>query len=347
MKILYVGTSNYGSLSSMRMKTMIDLGNEVDNIDPYAIKCKPLLYNLVNIAHKIFWHLGWPLDINNANNKILEYLNKKNTEMVWVDKGVHVRKQTLLKIKLKHPKVKLIHFNPDDPFGNFGKAGWRWFIGSIPYYDLHFVPRVENIKEYKALGARDVVQILPFWGFDPSIHKPAELLSEAVFNAMSEVVFLGAYELERYQSLLFLANNGIRITLMHDWPEKYWHQNFIRLPGPVYGMEYARTIASFKIALGYLRKGNRDEHTSRSVEIPACGTLMLAERTAEHQILFAEGLEADFFSTNEELLDKVNYYVLNDKIRKKISISGYERCKSSGYDYRSITLKMLELCENL
>jgi len=41
------------------------------------------------------------------------------------------------------------------------------------------------------------------------------------------------------------------------------------------------------------------------VEIPACGSLLLAERTPEHLELFEEGREAEFYGTEQEMLEKI------------------------------------------
>jgi len=54
----------------------------------------------------------------------------------------------------------------------------------------------------------------------------------------------------------------------------------------------------------FLRCENRDEQDSRIIEITACGSFMLAERTAAHNRLFIENMEAVYFDTNEELLKK-------------------------------------------
>jgi hypothetical protein len=56
--------------------------------------------------------------------------------------------------------------------------------------------------------------------------------------------------------------------------------------------EYVGAIAEARIALALLSRGNRDLHTTRSLEIPAIGTLLLAERTADHAAMYRDGEEA-------------------------------------------------------
>ena len=112
---------------------------------------------------------------------------------------------------------------------------------------------------------------------------------------------------------------------------------------PLYGKDYVKAINASKINLCFLRKINRDEVTSRSVEIPACGGFMLGERTKRHLDFFAEGTEAEFFDSNEELLQKVKYYLGNEVSRSKIALAGRERCVQSEYSMRAQLDKMLDV----
>jgi spore maturation protein CgeB len=147
------------------------------------------------------------------------------------------------------------------------------------------------------------------------------------------VGLIGSFEEQRAESIYFLAKNGIQVGVWgNGWEKnKLSHPN-LRLKGPgILGDDYARGICSFDICLGFLRKVNRDQQTLRSMEIPACGAFMLAERTDEHLAYFEEGKEAEFFGTDEELLEKVRYYLDHEAERKQIARAGRERCLKSGY----------------
>ena len=46
---------------------------------------------------------------------------------------------------------------------------------------------------------------------------------------------------------------------------------------------------------------------------------------------FRENKEAVYFSSNEELLEKCNYYLLHEEERKAIAAAGRKRCVNSDY----------------
>lgn len=127
-----------------------------------------------------------------------------------------------------------------------------------------------------------------------------------------------------------------------------WERNGFRHPDlrihPVslLGDDYARAICSFDINLCFLRKASRDLQTQRSIEIPACGGFMLAEHTPEHEALFREGFEAEYFRSDEELINKVRYYMSHEDLRKRIAVVGRERCLRDGYSYQERLRVVLE-----
>ena len=68
----------------------------------------------------------------------------------------------------------------------------------------------------------------------------------------------------------------------------------------------------------------------------------MAERTEEHLELFEEGREAEFYSSSDELRDKVVFYLKNESARRAVARAGRERCLASGYDNHSRLRKMVD-----
>jgi spore maturation protein CgeB len=169
--------------------------------------------------------------------------------------------------------------------------------------------------------------------YDPATHRPVELTEADRARYGTDVGFVGGYEQERAAQLLRLAREGFRVKL--------WGYAWERLRERPAGLdvtnrwlddaEYPKSVAATKINLGFLRKVNRDLQTTRSVEIPAAGGFLLAERTAEHERLFAEGREAEFFATTDELVAKCRYYLEHDDERLRIAGAGRRRCIEGGY----------------
>ena len=74
---------------------------------------------------------------------------------------------------------------------------------------------------------------------------------------------------------------------------------------------------------------------------------MLGQRTEEHDFLFKEGKEADYFSTKKECLEKVKYYINNINIRSEIAENGYLRTRNSDYSYDSLAKEIFSEYLNL
>src|SRR5207248_4949828 len=98
-----------------------------------------------------------------------------------------------------------------------------------------------------------------------------------------------------------------------------------------------------KMRLGFLRTANRKRHTMRTFEIPACGALLCAPRTDEHEELFVDGRDALFFDDRDELRFQVERSLNQDDIRRRTSESG-RRVVADGYHtYSDRVLEMVRL----
>jgi glycosyltransferase involved in cell wall biosynthesis len=288
------------------------------------------------IRHKLKLHQ----DILDINKKLLAY-DLSTINVIFIVKGNEVCPSTLKKIKNKYPEVQLINWSLDDMYAWHNRS--LFYTLSLKYYDHVFTTKTYNLQELPSIGAKKVHFINQAYSRD--IHKPH---LECIENPKYDVVFIGFPEKERFASLQYLAQNGIKIDIFGyalEWqkiPYANHHENLILHAKGVYGEEYAQTLGSAKISLCFLRKINRDLHTSRSVEIPACGGFMLAERTSEHSDLFTENQEAVYFSSDQELVEKVNYYLEHDEERKSIAENGLSRCQTSGYSYDNMVDKILK-----
>ncbi len=326
LRILHVGPFWDGSTSLWRREALRSLGHQVVPLDitPFESIGPRLLRSL---RHRLSWGPG----VGKLNRELLKLVENSRPDVILVDKGLLIRPKTLQRARAIAGPL-LVNYNNDDPFGH-AQIGWRLFLRAIPHYDLHFVGREQNFVEYRAHGARRVERLR--WAYHPRIHTPQNVSAADRDRLGGAVGFIGDYESDRALCMHYLAQRGIPVRVWGmRWSRcKLSDRNLLLENRPIWAVEYAKAICSFDIVLGFLRKVNRDLSTSRSIEIPACGAFFLAERTTEHQQLFAEGKEAEFFSSKEELFGKVRFYLDNPQARKRIAVAGRERCLSSGYSY--------------
>lgn len=335
MKLLYVGSLDKGSTCLSRMTAMTSIGVTIETFD-----FNDFLYNRYWFALAFYFGIG-PA-IGSINRAFLKKVEAAQPSCIWVDKGLYITPVSLKKIKEKYPEIKIVHLNPDDPYG-LNQQGFALFKKTIPFYDVHFVSRPQNVEEYIGAGGKQVYEYDR--SFDPFMHKPVVLSTEDARKYVTPVGFIGSYAKDRADMLLFLVKNNIALAIYGDRWEKYPRfeelKPFYR-SAAVYGAEYAKAICGMDIAIHFLRKENRDGQDSRTYEIPACGTFMIAERSARHEVIFTEDEEAVFFDDEKELLEKIRYYMVHTEERNKIAQKGRERSLRDGYDHINRIKQLLE-----
>ncbi|MFO1431400.1 MAG: glycosyltransferase [Candidatus Competibacteraceae bacterium] len=331
LHILYIGSLWQGSTCLMRMRALEKLGHKLLPVDtePHQINKRG-----VRLADRVMSKLGYPIDIWKINQKLEAAVEQYRPDIVWIDKGLVIWPDTLRAIKRLNSKTIIIGYSPDDMVQRHSQS--RYWLNGLHLYDVYFTTKTYNVAELRAMGAK--CPIFVGNAFDPETHRPISITQEERIALGSPVGFIGAWEYDRAEKMLALASSGVKVRAWGWQSRSSWvnrHPNLIVESKLLWSDDYAKAICSSDIALCFLRKINRDRQTTRSIEIPACGTFMLAERTDEHLELFAEGKEAEFFSSTAELIDKTRFYLQHDNLRKKIAAAGRERCIRSGYDYPS------------
>jgi hypothetical protein len=339
-RLLYVGTQVEGGTCRQRMIALRELGHQVATIDtqPHAVE-----QSEHSFSYRIRRKLIGPADLANANEQIIRYVDQQEIDVLWIDKGLTITSQTLQHTRRTLPRCIIAGYSPDDMAARHNQS--RQFLGHLPFYDVFFTTKSYGVEELAALGCPRV----EFIGnaYDPNTHRPMAVTDETRRRLGGPVGFIGDYEIQRAESMLFLAVNGISIRIWGpNWHKcKLAHANLRIERQCLWSDDYASAICAFDINLGFLRKINRDLQTQRSIEIPACQGFMLAERTTEHADLFQEGQEAAFFASYEELLEKTKHYLNHATERRQIAENGLRRCRTSGYsNHDRLATMMRKVC---
>lgn len=337
-RILFIGDLNEYGRGFQRFRTLKEMGYDVV-AHSHTFVSEPGMIQPPTLLYRIFWKLRLPLDDMRVNAILKAEIRQSRFDVIWIEKGNMIRPWTLAAIKKIAPESVILSCSEDDMYARHGHSHWyRW---GLRHYDCVFTTKMYNLQELKVFGAKRTRLFLD--SYDEKIHRPMQLTASERSRFGCDVGAIGAFEPERAGSLKFLAENGIKVTIWgNGWSN--WvgrHPNLDVRNEFLFGEDYSKAICATKINLNFLRKINRDEVTSRSVEIPACGGFMLAERTRRHQDFFAEGEEVEYFGSNEELLAKIKTYLQNEPEREKISWAGHERCLKSGYSMRAQLTAML------
>jgi spore maturation protein CgeB len=346
MKILFLGEVGLGQTSRMRMRAFKRLGHEVDGVN----------------TSEPWWRASWlrrqverrlqagsiPDGINHA---VVSKARQFRPDLIWAEKQEYLKLETI--DELRRFGARLVHFTPD-PYFSLQWKRTRVMDQVINAFDILVYCKAYERTEYAAIGKPLIYMPLAYCD---EVHRP--LLSDDP-RWKAGVGFLGGWEPRREHLLHVLAAAGIDLKIWGGYweflcdgkwtPRRQFilkqlagsdkfrvHRDEVLAHawqgGEVYADDYAHALTGAKIGLGLLRKVCPDQHTTRTFEIPACGSMLLADRTGEHLDLFEEGKEAEFFASTEELVDKAKFYCGDESARLQVARAGYERCVKSKYAY--------------
>jgi hypothetical protein len=332
MKFLYIGQYSEGTTSRMRADILRSLlpGSDFSVIDIHIP-----FYRTNLIARSLgFRYKTGPL-VGNINRYILSSLSEILCDVIWVDKAILITRRTTE--ILRERTRKLVHFTPDPAF-TFHHSSH--FTRSLQLYDHAITSKSYELEQYRKILGKDKV-ILTTQGFDINLHKPWHSYNDK----KTGVTFVGHWEKEREEIISALLKQHIHTIVTGRGWKKFSRRNrtnlyFEYIGEGVYGEDYARLISGYTFSLGLVSKWIPEKHTTRTFEIPACGTALITERNEETSRFFRDD-EVIFYDSIPELVSKIKYYMTHKEELEVLSSKGYNRVIQDGNDYGSILRGLL------
>ena len=262
-----------------------------------------------------------PLNSNDAfNQKILNTLKNFSPNLLLIGHVFNIKKSVFNYCKINNIKVCSWYidslsneFLKDEQrkkfFNNLHNVN-RCFVTSSPiifknhknFNKLQFIPNpvdssIENLKNYEN-----------------------DTLNFDVFSAISHGQNRGVLKKGKIDDREKLIN-----YLFQSLPEIKFALFGMNSFEPVWGVNYHYYLSKSKMALNISRGNYQRLYSSdRISSLIGNGLLVFIDVNTQFKKLFSEN-EVIFYKNNQDLIDKIKYYSLNDKLRKKIAKLGHKK----------------------
>jgi hypothetical protein len=345
LRILFVSRDLEPFLTTRaRRDALLDLGQSVDCVTSQDFVGLDQRW----LNRLSFWTLLTPR-IFAFNRAILAAAERTRAQVVWIEKGTEVFPRTLRALRRDASRL-LVYHNTDDwkAKTRLHDLQWRFLLRGLPLYHIHFTSNLHNVQEFRELGFSQVHHME--LAANPAFPEPAPVPETERRALGAPVGFIGHWEQTTERTLRRVAEAGLGLKIYGA----EWHR--ADLSGALgravqgrmlLGLEYMRAILSFDINIGIVSKWNRSHTASRTFQIPALGAFLLHERNEVVTQLFREGVEAEFFGSDDELVEKCRHYLANPDARHRIAEAGRRRCLESGYFETDRIRAVLPLLERL
>jgi hypothetical protein len=254
-------------------------------------------------------------------------------DLLFCFKTVWADQRALLEV----PAAVRVHYLPDDASNPSNVT--PQYLEHEHGWDTIVTTKTHNVRELEERGARHVILVRS--AYDPRIHHG----SPARAGRLYTLGFIGAARRDRLDLPHRFANHaspGQAVVRGPKWRRRYpFGVKGVRIGGPVHGPDYASVASEIFASPILLNSENRDAHTCRSFEIPACGVLAIAPRTSEHQAILEEGSEALMFSSDAELDACLDRVASHPQELEAMAAAGHRRILRDRHSYEDRVSEIL------
>lgn len=335
MKILFIGSTERNALALHYFTNFVKLGHQVLPYYPDYFRTK-YWFQRVKVH---FQRTPLKHRMSQVSNELTTLIKNTSFDLVFVIAENFLSKETIAEMKRVANKNVIFIFQSHDNLFYPGILRPDYFIENLKAYDFVFTTKSQNLAKYKDAGIENAFY-LPS-AYEPTVHYPISA-QESCFKKVFPISFVGTFAPSRIPYIETLGWENL-----HVFGERWaLYPKFLKyrthIFPAVYHFQFSDVTSQSQVSLGLLREEAEDLHTTRTFEIPACGSLQIAPRNQEILSFFDEDKEIVLFSSLEELKDKTHFYLTHEFQRKRIAEKGFERCLRDRHTYQDRIEAMFE-----
>lgn len=270
-------------------------------------------FQLTDIPHEKNWYSHK----TERNEEMLKFVDKivkeHKVDVIVCYLAGHSTTENVLK-QIRSYGIPMVNESLDDErkFRNkIGKDGTRKGLKNVcKYFDLSLTTSKSAIVKYLVEGGKPMYKD---YAGNEKVYKKLGL------EKKYDVAFVGADYGVRRKYIEYLRNNGIEVyTKGNGWEEGFSEPD-----------EMIEIFNQAKIVLGFSTVGKNDDIfilKGRDFEVPLTGSFYITGHHEELNEYFDVGKDIETYTSKEELLQKVRYYLNNPEELEAIAVHGYEKC---------------------
>lgn len=319
-RMLFIGNASYGSNAASLAFGFRHNGWQVDHINtsyyesPYGLPVRRAFKKIARAEYDKYIE-------TRLRRTVREAARRSNYDVLVGFKSLWVSSHTLASV----PGAVKIHYHPDDSANPTNRS--EILSEAESSWDAHVTTKSFNVKEVESRTGQPALYVK--CAYDPRWH-----IAQGNYR-WPRVGFIGTRRPDRASLIHSLSTEyGSEMSVVGlGWPRDKQLDPLTQVKPPAYGCDMARAVSAAPIQLGFLNSDNRDRHTCRTFEIPACGGLLVAERTDEHAEIFEDYRSAALFSNEEELRETLSFLNRNIDKARSIAAEGQRRIASGRNTY--------------
>jgi spore maturation protein CgeB len=254
-------------------------------------------------------------DFADLNLRLIEHVQAFQPDVIFcVLMGYEVWLETLDLIRSRTPAA-VVNWGTDDSWK------FRQFTRYLTeHVDLHVTTHARALAEAEKLGINNIV-VSQWAAATPRLAEP--LPSQA---CTYDVSFVGAAYGNRRKQVKEMARRGIDVTCFgHGWER-----------GPVASRDVDRIYRSSRVSLNFADSGlqlsgiglaRSRQVKARTFEVPGAGGFLLSEESDSLAEYFRVGAEMITYRDDDELAEKIHYFLNHSDERDAIARAGHQRVR--------------------